>query len=119
MPDIDEVWPNRNIKYPGENSLFSRHAEEGVLNEFDDAVIKAGINPNEVNGILKINQSNPTGVCRKCIQGLANYKVKPGVLKQLSIKYPNLRIEVTSETIPGVKVTGRSTVIIKNGKYIK
>lgn len=44
---------------------------------------------------VKIHQSNPSGVCRKCIQGLDNDIVKPGVLKQLSLKYPNLRIEVS------------------------
>ena len=80
-------------------------------------IIDAGISPNNVNGILKIHQSNPTGVCRKCIQGLANDNVSPGVLKQLSLKYPNLRIEVISEVIPDVKVTGKSSFVIQNGKH--
>lgn len=93
LPDLDEIWENRNIKYPG-------------------------INPSDVTGVLKIHQSNPTGVCRKCYQGLANNKVKPGILKQLSLKYPNLRIEVTSEIVPGVEVTGRSELIIQNGQYV-
>jgi len=39
-------------------------------------------------------------------------------LKQLSLKYPNLRIEVTSEIVPGVEVTGRSELIIQNGQYV-
>jgi len=39
--------------------LFTRHAEEGVLNEFDSVVIKAGIKPEDVAGILKLHQSNP------------------------------------------------------------
>lgn len=118
LPDLDEIWENRNIKYPGNNPLFSRHAEEGVVNQFDKAVMDAGINPSDVTGVLKIHQSNPTGVCRKCYQGLANNKVKPGILKQLSLKYPNLRIEVTSEIVPGVEVTGRSELIIQNGQYV-
>lgn len=57
-------------------------------------------------------------MCRKCYQGLANSKVKPGILKQLSLKYPNLRIEVTSEIVQGVKATGRSEMIIQNGQYV-
>ena len=117
LPDLDDIWANRNIKAPGNNPLFTRHAEEEVANNFDKAVIDTGISPNDVNGVLKIHQSNPTGVCRKCIQGLANDNVSPGVLKQLSLKYPNLRIEVTSEVIPDVKVTGKSSFVIQNGKY--
>ncbi|MFV2047045.1 hypothetical protein KDJ21_007465 [Metabacillus litoralis] len=118
LPDLDEVMPNRNIKAPGNNPLFTRHAEEGVLNEFDSAVIKAGIKPEDVAGTLKLHQSNPSGVCRKCYQGLANDKVPPGVLKQLSLKYPNLKIAVTSEIDESIKVTGRLNLIIKNGKYV-
>ena len=82
-------------------------------------VIEAKIKPENVRGVLKIHQSNPSGVCRKCIQGLDNDIVKPAVLKQLSLKYPNLRIEVTSEVLPNVKVSGKSNFVIMNGKYIQ
>ena len=119
LPDLDEVWRNRNIKAPGQNPLFTRHAEEVLANSFDKAVIEAKIKPEDVRGVLKIHQSNPAGVCRKCIQGLDNDIVKPGVLKQLSLKYPNLRIEVTSEVLPNVKVSGKSNFVIMNGKYIQ
>ncbi len=119
LKDLDEINPNREIKYPGQNYLFKKHAEEDIANEFIKAVEKANILPENVIGILKIHQSNPTGVCRKCIQGLKNNSVSPGILKQLSQKYPHLRIEVTSETLPNIKVTGRSTVIIQNGTYIE
>lgn len=51
-------------------------------------------------------------------QGLANDKVPHGVLKQLSLKYPNLIIQVTSEIDESVKVTGRLNLEIKNGKFI-
>ncbi|NMD71265.1 hypothetical protein HHO41_13250 [Bacillus sp. DNRA2] len=74
--------------------------------------------PEDVTGTLKLHQSNPSGVCRKCYQGLGNDKVPPGVLKQLSLKYPNLKIEVTSEIDESIKVTGRLNLMIKNGKYI-
>ena len=119
LPDLDEVWRNRNIKAPGQNPLFTRHAEEVLANSFDKAVIEAKIKPEDVRGVLKIHQSNPSGVCRECIQGLDNDIVKPGVLKQLSLTYPNLRIEVTSEVLPNVKVSGKSNFVIMNGKYIQ
>lgn len=118
LPDIDTIWPDRDIRAPAVNPLFTRHAEEVLANEFDRAVEEAGILPENVVGVLKIHQSNPRGVCRKCIQGLANDNVRPGILKQLSLKYPSLRIEVTSETLPDVKVSGRSSFVIQNGKYI-
>lgn len=79
LPDLDEIWAGRNIKSPGNNPLFTRHAEEV----------------------------------------LANDNVSPGVLKQLSLKYPNLRIEVTSEILPDVKVTGKSNFVIQNGQYVE
>ena len=119
LADLDEIWARRNIKSPGNNPLFTRHAEEVLANDFDRAVIEAEINPQDVSGVLKIHQSNPTGVCRKCIQGLANDNVSPGVLKQLSLKYPNLCIEVTSEILPDVKVTGKSNFVIQNGQYVE
>ena len=118
LPDLDEIWADRNIRSPSSNPQFTRHAEEVLVNAFDRAVIEAGIDPQDVVGVLRIHQSNPTGVCRKCIQGLANDNVPPGILKQLSLKYPNLRIEVTSEILPDVKVTGKSSFVIQNGKYI-
>ncbi|MCE4048740.1 hypothetical protein [Bacillus sp. Au-Bac7] len=111
--------PDRNIKAPSNNPLFTRHAEEGVLNENDAAVIQKGLNPEEVTGTLRLHQSNPSGVCRKCYQGLANDKVPAGILKQLSQRYPNLTIIVTSETNEAVKVTGRLELNIRNGKYIE
>ena len=86
--------------------------------EFNSAVIKAGIKPEDVAGTLNLHQSNPSGVWRKCYQGLANDKVPPGVLKQLNLKYPNLEIEVTSEIDESIKVTGRLNLMINNGKYI-
>ncbi|MGJ7913482.1 hypothetical protein [Neobacillus sp. LXY-1] len=45
--------PNREIRapYDGTNPRhiqFMKHAEEGVINEFDMAIKKLGVNPNEV-----------------------------------------------------------------------
>ncbi len=67
----------------------------------------------------KIHQSNPTGCVGNAYKGLANDNVSPGVLKQLSLKYPNLRIEVTSEILPDVKVIGKSNFVIQNGQYVE
>ena len=117
LPSLDEIMPNRLIKGPSDNPLFIRHAEEHVFNQFDQAVSRAGINPNDVTGTLRVHQSNPAGVCKKCIQGLSNDSVSPGVVKQLSLKYPDLTIEITSEVSETVKVSGKSTLIVKNGKY--
>lgn len=119
IDDLDIMWPNREFKAPRKNRLFVKHAEEDVANAFDRAVQKLYSDPNDVKGILKIHQSNPAGVCKACIQGLANDNVSPGVLKQLSLKYKNLKIEVTSEILPDVKVNGRSNFVIMNGKYIE
>lgn len=118
LQDLDVEMPNRSIKAPGKNPLFTRHAEEVVANKFDIAIKKAGISPEKVTGELHIHQSNPSGVCPKCLQGLSNDKVAPGVLKQLSLKYPNLLINVSSEVQTGVKVRGRSFFQVKNGHYI-
>jgi 3-deoxy-D-manno-octulosonic-acid transferase len=41
-----------------------------------------------------------------------------GVIKQLSLRYPNLTIGVTSETAEGVKVIGNLAFKVKNGVYI-
>lgn len=118
LPKLDEVMPNRIIKSPSRAPLFTRHAEEDVANQFDEAVAKVGINPNNVTGTLYIHQSNPAGVCKICIQGLTNDAVKPGILKQLSLRYPKLVIKVTSEVDTDVKVNGRLNVTIQDGKYI-
>ncbi|MDA4896576.1 hypothetical protein PFZ55_58010, partial [Streptomyces sp. MS2A] len=75
-------------------------------------------NPAEITGTLKIHQSNPKGVCPTCIQGLNNPNVPAGVFKQFSEMFPNLTIEVTSETIQGIKPNGRLNLVIKNGEYI-
>jgi len=60
--------PDRTIRSPYRSNLFRNHAEEGVLNEFDQAVTRAGISPENVESTLRIHQSNPTGVCNKCTE---------------------------------------------------
>lgn len=107
LPDLDVSNPNRPIKSSGKIPSATRHAEKGVANQFVEAVEKLGIQPNDVVGTLKLHQSNPSGVCPTCLSGLGNPKKDPGVIKQLSLKYPNLIIEVTSQVVEGAKVNGR------------
>ncbi|WP_297429539.1 RHS repeat-associated core domain-containing protein [Clostridium sp.] len=110
LPDLDEVFPNREIKAPYDENRrghiqFMKHAEEGVMAEFEDAVNKAGITSENVKGTLYIHQSNPDGVCNKCTKGL--FKSVPyeerGIFKQLTDKYPNLTIKVSTEIDPNLK----------------
>ena len=61
------------------NTLI-RHAEEGVLNEFNDEIKKKGIDPKDVKGNLYIHQSNPRGVCNKCSKGLIKSFPKSNVV---------------------------------------
>ncbi|NRZ57430.1 hypothetical protein DZE42_000569 [Clostridium beijerinckii] len=127
LPTLDDIAPNREFKAPYDYiknpklAQFTRHAEEGVLNEFNDAIRKAGINSEDVTGNLYIHQSNPRGVCNKCSKGLINIfpKEKCGIFYQASKKYPNLNIIVTSEVDDSVKVNGLTSFILKNGKIIK
>ncbi|WP_434061921.1 hypothetical protein [Bacillus paranthracis] len=114
LPSLDTILPNREIRAPYDHlknpklAQFTRHAEEGVLNEFDYAIKKAGIEPTEVTGTLRIHQSNPRGVCNKCSKGLLKPHPieKSGIFYQASKKYPNLTIEVTSEIDGSVKTNG-------------
>ena len=118
LPNYDISNPNRAIKSSGKIPSATRHAEEVVANEFVEAVEKAGIEAKDVVGALRVHQSNPSGVCPTCLSGLGNPDKTPGVIKQLSLKYPNLTIEVTSEVVEGAKVNGRLAFKVKNGMYI-
>ncbi|MDR7241859.1 ribonuclease YeeF family protein [Priestia megaterium] len=127
LPSLDEILPDREIRAPYDHlknpklAQFTRHAEEGVLNEFDSGIKKAGIEPNDVTGTLRIHQSNPRGVCNKCSKGLLKpYPIeKSGIFYQASKKYPNLTIIVTSEIDNSVKANGLLSFVLKDGKIIK
>jgi hypothetical protein len=124
LPDLDETMPDREIRapYDGTNPRhiqFIKHAEEGVISEFDLAVKKLGINPNDLEGTLYIHQSNPRGVCSICTQGLTNPNKEPGIFMKLTNKYPNLTIKVSTEVKDSIRVTGKQDFILKNGKIIE
>ncbi|MEK4853301.1 hypothetical protein NST04_25840, partial [Paenibacillus sp. FSL H7-0756] len=118
LSDLDEIMPDRPIQAPRKSPQFTRHAEEGVINDFVGAVEKAGLKPEEVRGTFYIHQSNSKGVCTACIQGISNPNVKPGIFMQLSQKYPNLIIKVTSEVEEGIKLAGKLKFTLKGGKLI-
>ena len=119
LPSLDAEMPYRKIRAPYKNSLFVNHAEEGVINQFDNAVQKSGINPVDVEGSVYILQSNPKGVCNKCTAGLIEGGTnKSGIIKQISEKYPNVTFHISSETIEGVQPNGLLNFKVKNGKII-
>ncbi|MBC2105476.1 hypothetical protein HCB02_10950 [Listeria booriae] len=117
--DLDELSPSRPIQAPRKSPQFTRHAEEGVINDFIATVEKNGLSSDEVVGTLAIHQSNPKGVCTACIQGITNPRVKPGIFMQLSQKYPNLIIKVTTEMQEGIKAAGKFDFILSGGKLIE
>ncbi|USK77096.1 ribonuclease YeeF family protein [Peribacillus frigoritolerans] len=119
LPDLDTVMPNRPIKSPSSHPLSTRHAEEGVINEFILEVERVGLKAEEVTGTLNLHQSNPKGACTTCIQGIVNPNVKPGIFMQLSKRYPELTIKLSSETVEGVKPAGKLSFILKNGVLIE
>ncbi|MCC3164840.1 hypothetical protein [Streptococcus sanguinis] len=118
LPDLDDAFPDREVRSSGKISSATRHAEENVANNFIEAIKEAELNAEDVTGTLKIHQSNPKGVCPTCLSGLGNPAKPSGVIKQLSEMFPKLRIEVTSEIVEGVKVNGRLQFVVENGLYV-
>lgn len=119
---LDEEYPNRSIKAPWDTrrrgyGQFTRHAEEVIMAQFEDAVNKAGLSPDEVKGTIYIHQSNKNGVCPMCTKGLFEDAEPKGIFKQFTEKYPNLNIVVTSDTRAGESNgIGYLTFNVKNGK---
>lgn len=68
LKDLDDIFPDRDIQAPYSQSnprhiQFLKHAEEGIITEFDAAIKELGIDPNDVKGTIYMHHSNPTGVC--------------------------------------------------------
>ena len=115
--DLPEATPGP-IESPSPNPLFTKHAEEDIANQFVAAVEKYGLTPTDIKKrTLFMHISNPSGVCNVCRQGLKNSRVKPGILKQLSQRYPELTIKVTVES-GGEKIRGGAKLIIRNGELV-
>jgi len=112
------LWDIYDYKANPKLGQFTRHAEEGVIAEFTEAIKRMGINHEDVKGILYIHQSNPSGVCNKCTKGLIkpHLPTESGIFYQLTTKYPNLVIKVSSEILSGAVVTGVLSFELLNGK---
>jgi len=119
---LDEEFPDRAIKAPWDthrrgHGQFTRHAEEGIMAQFEEAVNNAGISPEEVKGTIYIHQSNKNGVCPMCTKGLFEDVEPKGIFKQFTERYPNLNIIVTSDTRAGESNgIGSLAFNVKNGE---
>lgn len=114
---MDDIFPNRDIQAPYSQSnsrhiQFLKHAEEGVIAEF-------GIDPNDVKETIYMHQSNPTGLCSICTQGITNPKKAAGIFKLFTDKYPNLSIVVTTQVKDGERVSGKQEFVLQNGKFVE
>jgi len=92
--------PNPHINAPRSGGLFVDHAEQDVANAFIDALQKHRLSDLE-SETLWLYVTHQKGPCKACMQGLANRLVAPGILAQLSLRYPGLLIQMTWETADG------------------
>jgi hypothetical protein len=106
------------IKSPSSRPLDQAHAEEDIANRFVRAVEERGLKASDLDGsTLAIRVSNPRGVCAACRMGL-NSDGPPGVLKQLSDRYPGLSIKIRVETQGRLAGNRPSVFTIKGVRYI-
>jgi hypothetical protein len=106
------------IASPSRRPFDWAHAEEDIANQFVRAVEERGLKPSDLDGHkLVIHVSNPRGVCPTCRQGLDSSEA-PGVLKQLSERYPGLTIHVTVPSRQGIRAKGPTNFAIRNGQYV-
>jgi hypothetical protein len=107
------------IVSPNPKPLFSNHAEEEIANTFVAAVDRAGLKPADLDGRqLTMRIQNPNGICTTCRQGLRNPDVLPGVLKQLSERYPGLDIRVIVDN-PGLDLQSLPDFTLRGGRYVE
>ena len=96
--DNDPLLSSSDIQSP-QNFLsqYKNHAEGGVLAQLDVAISRADIDA-DVEGTVAMIQSNRTGVCPICKSGLGtDPDAAIGVIKQFSLKYPNLTIIIKTD----------------------
>jgi hypothetical protein len=105
------------IKPPRHLASYGRHAEEDIANQVVRAIDEQGVAARNLKGsILDMQISHPKGVCRVCRSGLDS-DAPAGVLKQLSLRYPELTIRVFGETQSG-SPAGSINFAIRNGRYL-
>ena len=119
--DLDDAYPDRSIKSPYDNPAFVKHAEEGVMAEFEQAIKDAGLDPKTVKGDIYMMQSFGNGVCNKCSAGLLKESPsgRVGIFKQFMETYPNVNIHLStySKAVPG-KSNGLLSFEVIAGKVI-
>lgn len=125
LADLDEVFPDRSIVAPVDyknNSALvqqAKHAEENVMAEFETALKKAGIRPEEARADFYIMQSNPNGACPTCMLDMLSPSPKgnEGIFKQFSKKYPNVNLHLSTYKGGGLsKGQGVLSMDIVNGQ---
>lgn len=122
LPSLDEIHgTNRRIKSPSHKPLYTRHAEEDVLNSIDAHITNTGLSDNDLaNRTVSILVSRRAGVCPVClagIQGLSELRVH-GVIKTFSELHPTLTIRIRTAR-GGEAAKGRAkTLTIVDGKWI-
>jgi filamentous hemagglutinin len=87
--------PAGPISAPFNNPLFVRHAEERVSNALANAIDALPAGTDLAGKTVSIHVSQ--AVCSACKAGLRDSEAATGVLKQLSERYPDLTIRVTTE----------------------
>jgi hypothetical protein len=98
-------WPETTptIVSPHTNPQWVDHAEQGIANQFVDAVEGLHLSKSELEGrTLAIHVSEPSGVCSHCMAGVGETLAPPGPLMQLSTRYPELTIRITYHDPDGV-----------------
>jgi hypothetical protein len=90
------IEPGGSITSPNPNPLLRRHADEDLVNQLDTAIQGARLTPEQMTG-RTINMLIEDRVCNSCRQGLRGTDVPPGVLKQLSDRYPNITFNVANQ----------------------
>ncbi len=93
--------PTEHINAPRANAQFLDHAEQDVANAFIDALEDLPSRPPLDGEWLRIYVSHGKGPCAACAQGLDERQVAPGVLGQLSRRYPGLTVVLAWETAGG------------------
>jgi len=113
------VMESGPIASPRTEAIFRNHAEQDIANQFIAAAERAGLQAEIMEGReLLMRIQNEGGICTVCRQGLRNPNVPPGVLKQLSERYPKLSIHVVVDN-PGPELAGPADFVIRNGTYVE
>jgi hypothetical protein len=90
--------PIDHINAPRSNAQFLDHAEQDIANAFIDALQGLPHRPPLEGEWLRIFVSHAKGPCAACAQGLNERQVDPGVLGQLSRRFPGLTVVLAWES---------------------